>query len=197
MPAGSEHDTLPSALLEGLSQAIGTLASEQHFGRVTAVSGMLVEIGGVRSSLSIGGRCTILSSEGESLPCEVVGFRDGRTLAMPFGPLTGIGLGCRVEVSTVPPAIYPTPAWLGRVVNAFGQPIDGKGPLPQGQIPYPLRNQPPPAHARRRVEGKLDLGVRALNTFLTCCRGQRMGIFAGSRRRQIRAAVDAGALHGQ
>jgi flagellum-specific ATP synthase len=176
MPAERTHDML----LEGISQAIGTMTSQQVFGRVTAILGMLVEIGGVQRSLSIGGRCTILSGDGDQLPCEVVGFRDGRTLVMPFGQLTGVGLGCRVEVSSVPPAVFPTTAWLGRVINAFGEPIDGKGALPQGQMPYPLRNTPPPAHARRRVEGKLDLGVRALNTFLTCCRGQRMGIFAGS-----------------
>ena len=74
----------------------------------------------------------------------------------------------------------PSPAWLGRVVNAMGEPIDGKGPLPAGPSPYPFRNPPPPAHARRRVGAPLDLGVRALNTFMTCCRGQRMGIFSGS-----------------
>jgi flagellum-specific ATP synthase len=78
------------------------------------------------------------------------------------------------------PRVRPDPSWLGRVVNALGQPIDGKGPLPQGREAYPLRAAPPPAHARKRVGAKIDLGVRALNTFQTCCRGQRMGIFAGS-----------------
>ena len=61
-----------------------------------------------------------------------------------------------------------------------GEPIDGKGPLIQGPSPMTYRNAPPPAHSRKRVGPPLDLGVRSLNTFLTCCRGQRMGIFAGS-----------------
>ncbi len=77
--------------------------------------------------------------------------------------------------SSIPPR-----GWLGRVVDAFGNAVDGKGPLPQGVEPYPLRNRPPPAHKRARVGEKLDLGVRSLNTFVACCRGQRMGIFSGS-----------------
>ena len=64
--------------------------------------------------------------------------------------------------------------------TAFGNPADGKGPLPQGAEPYALKANPPPAAARARVGGKLDLGVRALNAFATCCKGQRMGIFSGS-----------------
>jgi flagellum-specific ATP synthase len=76
--------------------------------------------------------------------------------------------------------VRPSDAWLGRVLNAMGEPIDGKGPLEQGASPMPFRNTPPPAHARKRVGHPLDLGVRALNTFLTCCRGQRLGIFSGS-----------------
>lgn len=77
-------------------------------------------------------------------------------------------------------AIRPSRAWLGRVVDALGRPIDGKGPLPPGPAPYGLQADPPPAHARRRVGPPLDLGVRCINTFLTMCAGQRMGIFAGS-----------------
>ena len=76
--------------------------------------------------------------------------------------------------------IRPSSAWLGRVVDGFGNAMDDKGPLPQGPVAYPLKAQPPLATRRARVGKKLDLGVRALNAFATCCAGQRMGIFAGS-----------------
>jgi flagellum-specific ATP synthase len=99
---------------------------------------------------------------------------------MPFAPLEGVRRGCKALVSSVPPGVRPSPGWLGRVVNAMGEPIDGKGPIPAGPVPYPFRNPPPPAHSRQRVGAPLDFGVRALNTFITCCRGQRMGVFAGS-----------------
>jgi flagellum-specific ATP synthase len=166
--------------LQSLVSDLAQIPEHRRYGRVTAVLGMLLEIGGVPESLAVGGRCEIVGRYGSRLPCEVVGFRSNRALLMPFGAIDGIGLGCKAEVANSAPVVYPHEGWLGRVVNALGEPIDGKGPLPQGRIAYPLRNQPPPAHARQRVQGKVDLGVRAINTFLTCCRGQRMGIFAGS-----------------
>ncbi|KAB2874121.1 MAG: flagellar protein export ATPase FliI, partial [Pseudorhodoplanes sp.] len=107
-------------------------------------------------------------------------FEGEHALLMPFAALEGVRRGCRAVVSAVAGQVRPSPGWLGRVVNAMGQPTDGKGDLPPGLSPYPFRNAPPPAHARQRVGAPLDLGVRALNTFTTCCRGQRMGIFAGS-----------------
>jgi flagellum-specific ATP synthase len=114
------------------------------------------------------------------IPAEVIGFSGSNAVVMPFGGLDGVRRGCRAVIATAASQVRPSSAWLGRVINAMGEPIDGKGPLLQGPAPMPYRNSPPPAHSRKRVGAPLDLGVRALNTFLTCCRGQRLGIFAGS-----------------
>ena len=110
----------------------------------------------------------------------MVGFRETRALLMPFGPVEGVAPGAEIRIEPMGSAVRPTTAWLGRVIDAFGEPIDGKGPLPQGIVPYALRAAPPAAHARGRVGERLDLGVRSMNVFTTCCRGQRLGVFAGS-----------------
>jgi flagellum-specific ATP synthase len=156
------------------------VSSTVAYGRVSHIVGLLVEIEGLQGALSVGDRCRIIGRRDNVVGCEVIGFRDGRALALPFGPIEGVGLGCWVEVSAVDPAIFPDAGWLGRVVNGFGEAADGKGPLPMGDEAYRVHNRPPPAHARQRIGAKLDLGVRALNAFLSCCSGQRMGIFAGS-----------------
>lgn len=166
--------------LDSLLSEIEDLAPYRYYGRVTGIMGLLVEIGGAGPHLSIGGRCVIHARDGSLVPCEVVGFRNERALAMPFQALDGVGFGCRVDIETAQPSIRPTDEWRGRVIDALGRPMDGNGILPTGTESYRLRAAPPPAHARQAVAGKVDLGVRAINTFLTCCRGQRMGIFAGS-----------------
>ena len=168
------------AIVEALIAELSALPDRYRYGRVTGVRGMMVEIGGLHDGISVGGVCDLITRDGRRLPCEAVGFRDGRALVMPFGSLDGVGLGTKAELVPSEPAVAPDMSWLGRVVNARGEPVDGAGPLLSGRIKYPLRNSPPPAHGRQRVAGKLDLGVRAINSFLTCCRGQRMGIFAGS-----------------
>jgi flagellum-specific ATP synthase len=166
--------------IETLSDSIDELADRQLFGRVSKILGMLVEVGGVEKELSIGDRCNLMPRGAEPVPCEVVGFREGHALVMPFKSLERVGLGCRAEVIPAQPAVFPSDKWLGRVINSMGEPIDGKGPLMQGEEHMLLRNKPPPAHDRKRLGSKLDLGVRAVNTFLSTCRGQRMGIFSGS-----------------
>lgn len=159
---------------------ISKLSPMHVYGTVTKILGLMVEVAGIADRLSIGALVILRPNDGRHIPCEVVGFRDEVALVMPFGVLEGVGLGCRVEVGSFSPFICPDDSWLGRVVNALGEPIDGKGPLKEGPKPFPFRNSPPPAHQRTRMGGKLDLGVRAVNTFLSTCNGQRMGIFSGS-----------------
>ncbi len=148
-------------------------------GRVAAVSGLLIEARGGLSRMPVGARVDI-ARRGGVLPAEVVGFRETRALLMPFGPVEGVTPGAEIRILSQGSQVRPTLWWLGRIVDAFGQPIDGKGPLPQGPVGYNLRQPPPAAHARGRVGERLDLGVRAMNAFTTCCRGQRLGVFAGS-----------------
>jgi flagellum-specific ATP synthase len=167
-------------LARNLINDIERVSNIQVYGRVAAVQGMLLEAGGIQRTISVGDRCNVIARDGRKVICEVVGFRQGRALLMPFSAIEGIGLGCRTEVQDAEPVLYPDRGWLGRVINCFGDPVDGLGPLPSGDVAYPVRSPPPSAHSRSRVAGKVDLGVRAVNTFLTCCRGQRMGIFAGS-----------------
>ena len=166
--------------IRSLIDELNQIPEYRHYGRVAGVLGQLIEVAGLERLLSVGARCTVAARDGRGVAGEVIGFRHGRALLMPFGSVDGIGLGCKAELAGAEPVVRPTEAWLGRVVNALGEPLDGKGPLPVGQVAYRLRGTPPPAHCRQRIGDKIDLGVRAINTFLTCCRGQRMGIFSGS-----------------
>ncbi|MFZ5608721.1 MAG: flagellar protein export ATPase FliI [Pseudomonadota bacterium] len=166
--------------MQELISEIQRFRPDRRYGRVVGVQGLLVEVAGAQRSLAVGARVMIRARDGRKVAGEVVGFRADRALVMPFTATDGLGIGCRADVLGAEPVVFPSDAWLGRVINAFGEPLDGKGRLPQGSHARPLRARPPRAHDRQRVAGKVDLGVRALNAFVTCCRGQRMGIFSGS-----------------
>jgi flagellum-specific ATP synthase len=166
--------------MKALAEQIGDIDGVNIYGRVVGVRGLMVEIAGPIHAMSVGARIVIDTGGSRFIPAEVIGFSGSNAVVMPFGGLDGVRRGCRAVIATAASQVRPSPAWLGRVINAMGEPIDGKGPLAQGPSPMPYRNSPPPAHSRKRVGAPLDLGVRALNTFLTCCRGQRLGIFAGS-----------------
>lgn len=160
---------------------IERLPSVRYYGKVTAVRGLLLECSGVASFMSIGDRCAIESPrERDDIICETVGFEGDRALLMPFSSAEGVRLGSRVKVLGSGSAIFPHESWLGRVIDSMAAPADDAGSLTQGSRAYFLNTSPPPANRRERVEGKIDLGIRAINTFLSMCRGQRMGIFAGS-----------------
>lgn len=167
-------------LAEQAKTAVDLMTDQEVYGTVTKILGLLIEIAGFGQNLSIGSIVHLKPAPDQSVPCEVVGFRDGHALLMPFGTLEGIGLGCKAVIQDHAPVITPDETWLGRVINGLAQPIDGLGPLHQGGHSVPLRNKPPPPHSRQRMGGQLDLGVRAVNSFLATCQGQRMGIFSGS-----------------
>lgn len=167
-------------LSKSIISSLDRLDNAFYYGKVSGVQGLFVEISGSINGLSVGDTCNIINSRGEHLPCEIVSFKNEKVLAMPYGTMDGVGINCEVELVPSSPVIYPHESWLGRIVNAFGEAIDGKGPLIKGSTPYLIKSSPPPAQFRDRVKGKVDLGVKAVNTFLTICKGQRMGIFAGS-----------------
>ena len=150
------------------------------FGRVQGVRGLLIEIAGPLSHMEIGSRVEIEAGDLPSISCEVIGFDKTVALAMPYGHLAGVRRGSKAIVQARSASVRPSGDWLGRVVDAFGSPLDGGPELVQGPRAYALKCDPPPAHKRQRLGPVIDLGIRSLNTFLSMRAGQRIGLFAGS-----------------
>ena len=145
-------------------------------GHVREVIGVLVEVEGLAAP--IGAQLEVRSRE-PKLVLEVIGFRQGRLLAAPLGPTTGIVPGARVRVSPQANDVAVGPALLGRVIDAFGQPLDGL-PAPEAAASAPLQASPPQAFTRRPVQVPLETRVRAIDALLPLGRGQRIGLFAGT-----------------
>lgn len=147
-------------------------------GRVSQFFGLVVE--SIGPDAFLGEVCEIYSrSQGAPILAEVVGLKDGKVLLMPYGELRGIGLGSEVIATGRPVQISIGEELLGRVIDAFGQPIDGK-PLPSLKTHYQLKGEPLNPLSRTRIEQVLETGVRPIDSLLTMGRGQRVGIFAGS-----------------
>lgn len=150
----------------------------ERVGRVRSVVGLLIEVEGIRPSL--GAFCAIESDAvGGGLEGEVVGLRDGTSLVMPFGELRGVKVGARVRIQADVDRVPTGPGCLGRVLDALGRPIDGRGPLVDVGS-RPIDGVPIGTVTRARIAEPLDLGLRALDVFATVGRGMRLGIFAGS-----------------
>lgn len=153
--------------------------------QVSGLSGMMVEIDGLAGQVAVGDRLELHPRMGNAVPAEVVGFRGEAARALAFGQLDGLAPGSAASAAMRPGArqgtvLAPCAAWLGRVVDPLGQPLDRRGALPAGLRPLPLRASPPAATARARLGPRLDLGARALDAFTACRQGQRLGLFAGS-----------------
>lgn len=147
-------------------------------GRVAQAVGLVIE--GYGPMTTVGELCRISREEGgPPVPAEVVGFRGDRILLMPLGDMQGIGPSSRITMTGHVASLAVGPGLLGRVLDGMGEPLDGQGPV-RVIDRYPLHASPPNPMQRARIQTPLDLGIRAINGFLTCGQGQKMGIFAGS-----------------
>lgn len=146
-------------------------------GRITRVFAIGLEADGPDAQL--GEVCELEASAAHRVKAEVVSVQEGRVLLMPYGTTQGIAVGSKVIATGEVPHIDVGPALLGRVVDAFGAPLDDLGPLPTPDR-APLHPRPLNPLMRAPIDRRLPTGVRAIDTLLPLGYGQRMGIFAGS-----------------
>lgn len=147
-------------------------------GRVAKVVGLTVESQGPPAAL--GEACTIVTTSGRETMAEVVGFRDGRVLLMPWDSLDGISSGAAVRSTGCPLQVPVGAEVLGRILDPLGRPLDDLGPLPARRRHTGIVRDVPNPSRRGRIREVLTTGVRVMDAFATCGRGQRLGIFAGS-----------------
>jgi flagellum-specific ATP synthase len=159
-------------------RSIEDLLPMRSTGRVAKVIGLAIEVEGLNAS--VGELCEIVPGKGQaSMAAEVVGFHDDRIVVMPYGEMAGVQAGCEIVASG---RLFDVPvgdALLGRVIDGLGRPLDDLGRI-QASGRSLIQNTPPHPLKRTRISQVFSTGVRAIDGVLTCGKGQRMGIFAGS-----------------
>src|SRR5579862_6490350 len=164
------------SLLEAQVDAVDMSMPFGIAGQVTAVTGMAIEATDL--TLPLGSLCRIHSFGGKTSTAEVIGFKADRTLLMPLTTTAGVSRGDSIRNISSAPRIWCSEQVLGRVLNGFGEPIDGKGPLRptqsrriDGRGILPMQRAP--------IRSAIATSVRAIDSLHTCGMGQRMGIFSG------------------
>jgi len=150
----------------------------RKLGKVVNVVGLTIESAGPDAKL--GDLCRIFpEGEGDTAPilAEVVGFKDKKTLLMPYDAVDGIALGCVVENTGYPMMVQVSDKLLGKTLNGMGIPVDEDR---IDGVSYPVESTPPDPMSRAIIDEVLPLGVKAVDGLITVGKGQRIGIFAGS-----------------
>ncbi|HUS06923.1 MAG TPA: FliI/YscN family ATPase [Bryobacteraceae bacterium] len=163
-----------------LSAYLGRLPAMESFqwtGAVTQMVGLLIESEG--PAAAIGDFCEVRTAAGRSIRTQVIGFRNGCVLSMPLEETDGIQLGDTVIARRDAALVGVGPRLLGRVLDGFGNPIDGRGPI-VAEEGYHLFKQPPGPLQREHIAEPLVTGIRAIDSLLPCGKGQRIGLFGGS-----------------
>jgi|688.fasta_scaffold29410_6 flagellum-specific ATP synthase len=165
-----------SSVFERAQEAVTRASRCELRGCVTEVRGLLVE--GTGPQVPLGSHVTIRNGT-QSVPAQVIGFRQDKVLFMPFGEMQGIAPGFAITASESSCHVRVSHQLKGRVIDALGNPLDGRA-LPVMEHSVPLYRDPPNPVTRQRIEAPLDIGVKAINGLLTIGQGQRVGIMAGS-----------------
>jgi flagellum-specific ATP synthase len=167
-----------ASLIDGLTAHIADLRSVRPVGRVTRADGAALHITGLTQNASLGDGLQVYRRRGVPLRGEVVQIIGNTLVMLAEAPPEGVSLNDRVTLMS-PGIIAPSDAWLGRIIDPAGQPLDGK-PLLRGAQARRLLNPPPNAAGRRPFGARLSTGLAVTNTMLPLVKGQRMGLFAGS-----------------
>ena len=146
-------------------------------GKIVKVAGIVAQANG--PGMSIGSLCSIRNGSGQNMQAEVIGFNDKRVIVMPFGEMRGIEPGSRIVDINKRPTIKVGDAYLSRVVDGLGQPIDGKGVI-QAQADYPIYGNVINPLKRKIINQVIDVGVCSINAMHTLGKGQRIAIMSGS-----------------
>ena len=164
------------SVLDAQIESARTAMPFRVVGQVQAVSGLTIEA--VDLALPLGSLCRIHSLGGATSTAEVIGFQSDRTLLMPLSSTSGVARGDRIENISAAPRVWCSQQLLGRVLNGFGEPIDGKGRLAMAQ-PRLIDAAPIAAMDRENIRQPIATSVRTIDGLHTCGMGQRMGIFSG------------------
>lgn len=146
-------------------------------GRVTRLSGLTIAAADL--PVPVGALCRVHRGSQRLAEAEVVGFRDHETLLLPLGDVTGLRRGDSISLRHSTPQVRVGEQMLGRVFNACGEVIDG-GDTPPRPHRRSLHGTPPASMSRQRITKPFCTGIRAIDALLTCGKGQRIGVFAGS-----------------
>jgi flagellum-specific ATP synthase len=157
-------------------QTVDSLDPLKVYGRIVEITGLTIKATGL--DVSIGESCKIYSEKAEPVDAEVVGFKEGKVILMATGEVAGIRHGSRVMPLGKNISIKVSDSLIGRIIDATGNPLDGKGPITG--MDCPLHSLSPNPLSKKIISEPLDIGIRSINGLLTCGKGQRIGIMAGS-----------------
>ena len=158
-------------------EAVDACRPMKQEGKVLRASGLVLEASG--PGLGVGSLCAVHTPEGRVIPAEIVGFKDKRVIAMPYGEVKGIKPGSRMVDCNRKDSVHVGDGYLGRVIDGLGRALDEKGPVPS-KVEVPIQGSPLNPLRRGRIHEVLDVGVRSINALTTVGKGQRIAVMSGS-----------------